>query len=205
MELDTFLASPRWEILQTVVAKPSSPMEIAEKLNITISYVSQQLKLLEAAGLVKKEKTGAFEKGKPRNLFSLSNEALYIIPLTKGLNKKKLFSLTEYHKIILRIWFLENSSLHYSVEKFFWKIEKYLEEIKSIYVDFSKLEPRVIIVLKEKTSKQKIDSRLKTTKMEYKILSIEEFSKLSAENLHMIYTDYSQKEEIEMKGGSEKE
>ena len=69
MELDSFLASPRWEILKIISERPSSPIEIGEKTKTTVSFVSQQLKLLEAAQIVSKEKTGAFEKGKPRNLF----------------------------------------------------------------------------------------------------------------------------------------
>ena len=63
MELDSFLASPRWEILKIISEKPSSPIEIAKKTKTTVSFISQQLKLLEAARIVSKEKTGAFEKG----------------------------------------------------------------------------------------------------------------------------------------------
>ena len=74
MELDSFLASPRWEILSLISERPSSPIELAEKTKTTVSFVSQQLKLLEAAQIVKKTKTGAFEKGKPRNLFSISQD-----------------------------------------------------------------------------------------------------------------------------------
>ena len=55
MELDSFLASPRWDILRIISENPYSPIEIAERTKTTVSFVSQQLKLLEAAGLVKKE------------------------------------------------------------------------------------------------------------------------------------------------------
>jgi len=92
MELDSFLASPRWEILQILTQKPSSPIEIAAKINTTVSFVSQQLKLLEAASLVKKARTGAVEKGKPRTLFLLSKEIAYIIHFQKISRKNKLLN-----------------------------------------------------------------------------------------------------------------
>lgn len=88
MELDSFLASPRWEILKIISEKPSSPIEIAKKTKTTVSFISQQLKLLEAARIVSKEKTGAFEKGKPRNLFSISKDVVYLTMLTKGFGEK---------------------------------------------------------------------------------------------------------------------
>ena len=58
MNYDSFLSTPRWEILQILAEKPSSPIEIAEKLGTTVSYASQQLTLLSAAGIVFKKKTG---------------------------------------------------------------------------------------------------------------------------------------------------
>jgi len=58
METDYLLSSARWDILKIISEKPSSPIQIAEKLNTTVSHVSQQLRLLEAAGLVTKKKTG---------------------------------------------------------------------------------------------------------------------------------------------------
>ncbi len=95
-------------------------MEIAERLQTTTSFVSQQLKLLEAAGLVKKEKTGAFEKGKPRSLFSISEESLYIIPLARNTPDKTLLKLTAEHKAIVNIWCLENKNLQDSIN-LFWQ------------------------------------------------------------------------------------
>jgi DNA-binding transcriptional regulator GbsR (MarR family) len=102
MELDSFLASPRWEILSLISERPSSPIELAEKTKTTVSFVSQQLKLLEAAQIVIKTKTGAFEKGKPRNLFSISKDFLYLIILTNGFSEKKQIDLDYYKKSILQ-------------------------------------------------------------------------------------------------------
>jgi DNA-binding MarR family transcriptional regulator len=69
MDIDSFFTSPRWKVLEILAKTPSSPMEISKQLNTSIAYISQQLKLLEAAGLVTKVRTRATERGKPRTLF----------------------------------------------------------------------------------------------------------------------------------------
>lgn len=153
MELDSFLASPRWEILQIISAQPSSPMEISEKLNTTVSYVSQQLKLLEATGLVKKERTGSVEKGKPRTLFSISNELVYLIPLSKEFTSKKAIYLGDYHKFILKIWFTEKEPLQKQLYSILFQIGDNLDKVKLVCVDLSKQTERILIITEEKPIK----------------------------------------------------
>jgi predicted transcriptional regulator len=165
MDFDIFLTSPRWEILKIIAEKPSSPVEISEKLKTTVSYVSQQLKLLDAANLLTKEKTGAFEKGKPRTLFGLSNELFYLTLLGKEVSIKKLVRLTEYHKSILKIWLLNDVSYHYPIEKIYWRLEESLEELEGIYIDNSNSIPKLIVISESKKLKQKIDDFTKTLKI----------------------------------------
>jgi DNA-binding transcriptional regulator GbsR (MarR family) len=132
MELDSFLASPRWEILKIISERPSSPLEIAEKTKTTISFISQQLKLLEAAQLVSKEKTGAFEKGKPRNLFSISKDFFYLTILTNGFSEKKLLSLGNYQKSMLKVWSLDDLNLQSFLEDILFKIKNNFDSIDAI-------------------------------------------------------------------------
>ena len=202
MDLDSFFTSPRWKILEILAKKPSSPLEISSQLNTSIAYISQQLKLLEAAGLITKEKTGIAEKGKPRTLFSLSNELLYMMLLTKNLTVKKLIHLTDYHKVILRIWLLEDLSLHYYIEKLYWKIEEELSEVKAIFFDNSSGKPKIIIFSNSKQLKQKIDSFFKEVKgrLEYSFFSENEIKKFSIDKLVPIY-DSNLFNKSELKGG----
>jgi len=183
MDFDSFLSSPRWEILQIIAKKPSSPMEIAEKLKTTVSYISQQLKLLDAAGLVIKKRTGTAEKGKPRTLFSISDELTYFIYLTKDFSGKKLIHVTDYHKTILKIWLLENADLHYYVEKLFWKLEEDLQEVEAIFIETS--ESKVLIVSEDKKLKQKIDlfAEKLEKRISYLFISKNQLKKFSSEFL----------------------
>jgi predicted transcriptional regulator len=157
MDFDMFLTSPRWEILQLIAEKPASPVELAQKLKTTVSYISQQLKLLDAAGVVKKERTGAVERGKPRTLFSISNELAYLTVLSSGFSNKKLLKVDEHHKAILKIWMVEDVSLHSYIERLYWNIWENPEDIEGIFINSS----GKIIVACSKRIKQDIENYLK--------------------------------------------
>lgn len=204
MDFDIFLTSPRWEILQIIAKKPTSPVEIAEKLNTTVSYISQQLKLLDAANLLKKEKTGEVLKGKPRTLFSLSEELLYITILTNNLAEKKLISITDHHKAILNIWSIKNSSFHYLLEKLYWKLEEDIDEIDGIYIEDSGIIPRYLVVTESKKIKLKIELYQKNlkNKIECNFTTKNNFKKYTQDLLIPIYQSIDIFQEL--KGGIEK-
>jgi len=182
MDFDSFLTYPRWELLKIITEKPSSPIELAEKLNTTVSYISQQLKLLDAAGLLVKKKTGAAEKGKPRTLFSLSNGLLYFSVLTNKFSEKKLIYVNDYHRTIIKIWLLKDSSFHYYIEKLFWKLEEDLSEVEGIFIEI-KASPNIIIVSESKKLKSKIDYFIKNIgkHMDYSFVSKNQLKPSSGE------------------------
>lgn len=189
MKLDSFLASPRWEILKIISERPSSPIEIAEKTKTTVSFISQQLKLLEAAQLVSKEKTGAFEKGKPRNLFSISKDLFYLIILTNGFGEKKSLDLEDYQKSILKIWSLENKSLQHFLEDLIYRIKNNLNEIDAIFLDLKKSNPLVIIFSEDKKIQQTVDtfSKKYEEKIKFEFYSFLDLNKINTSSFFQIY------------------
>jgi predicted transcriptional regulator len=189
MDLDLYFSSNRWDVLKILATSPSSPSEISEKLNTSVAYISQQLKLLEAAGLITKTKTGSVDKGKPRSLYSITNEVLYFASLARYNPSKKLIHLQGYQKVILRIWSLEDQDLHYYLEKFYWEIESYLEEIDSIHY----LDSKVIIVSNSKKIQTITNSFFKkiNKKINFSIISQLEFTKLSKDSAHTIYDSHN--------------
>lgn len=136
MDYESLFAQTRWQILGILAEQPLSPLELAQKINSTISHVSQQLKFLEATGLVKKQKIVNRDKGKPRMAFSLAGDFVHLSLLIKGLAQKRLLTLTEHHKAILKIWMLENARIHKHVERFYWDAEEHLPEIKALAADW---------------------------------------------------------------------
>lgn len=207
MELDSFLATPRWDILRIIIDKPSSPLKIAEEMGTTTSFISQQLKLLEAKGIVKKERTGEVEKGKPRSLFSITKEAVYITPLTKQLPSKKLIPLTREHKITLQIWGIENSKIQLALEKFFWKIQEHLDNIDAIAIYIKDDLAKIYIIPKNENATRQLNNIKEPREKDFDlrlISSVSPLLKLETGNLVPIYDPESMVLN-NLKGGLENE
>ncbi len=204
MDSDLFFSESRWKILEILATNPSSPLEISQKVKTSVAYVSQQLKLLEAANLIAKKKTGMAGKGQPRSVYTIVKEILYLTVLVKDKPAKKMIYLSDYHKIILKIWLLENSVSHYYIEKLYWKIEEDLKDIKSILVGNLKPKPSIFIVSDSKILKLKINSFLKEINhwLECSVISEQELKKTSRENLCSIYDSNFLVLEKEVKGGN---
>ena len=102
MDAETLLTGTKWNILKLLAKKNTSPQEIANNLNTTIANISQQLRLLETAGFVTKKRTGTAKPGKPRVLFSISDDYCMIILFTKGFAKKKLVRVSKEQKKVIQ-------------------------------------------------------------------------------------------------------
>jgi DNA-binding transcriptional ArsR family regulator len=205
MDYDTFFSSQRWAILDIIARKPSSPVEISEKLGTSVSYVSQQLKLLEAASLVVKTRTGAADKGKPRMLFSIAKEIAHVALLVKGQPEKKKMVLDDHHKIILNIWMLEKK-YHRFLERLYWKVEEDLADVGGIYFDSSLDKGKVILVCENKKVLSRAENYSKENKeVSFLAYSFGDFRKLKKDSLRVIHDpSFILMDEKNLKGGIEK-
>lgn len=208
MDLDSFLAAPKWDILKIISEKPSSPIEIADITKTTVSYVSQQLKLLEARGIVVKTKTGAYEKGKPRNVYSISHEFAHVSLLTHGFSDKKKILLDDHKKILLKIWLLENSLFHFPLEKFFVLIDDVLDLIGAIDCKQTKLNVQLTFYVTDK----KAISEIKLVAKSIPLIAclFEPLSALEKNSREALYSLYENSDILnrergkDMKGGSKR-
>ena len=185
MDIVTLFTEQRWNILKFLSEKKYSPLQLAEKSNTTMANISQQLRLLEASNLVKKEKISNRDKGKPRTLFSLSEDYAYLISAMNGFAGKKLKKLDNFHKILFRTWFLEDPNLEYYAEKFLWSIESCIKNIDLIIMKNEGNCVKVIIASKNpKSIEKKIrDTTIKNTDDKSKDFNIEIMTFEQAEKL----------------------
>ena len=102
MDIETLLTGTKWEIIELLSKEAISPMDLATKTNTTIANISQQLRLLQTAGLITKKRTGFGRPGKPRMLFSLAEDYALITIMSKGLAKKKLVRINQKQKEVLK-------------------------------------------------------------------------------------------------------
>jgi len=207
MDLDLFLAPPKWDLLKILAERPSSPIEIAEITKTTVSYVSQQLKLLEAIGVVEKTKTGAFEKGKPRSVYSVREDFVYFTVLSKNFADKKKLILTEHNKIVMRIWMLENHVFHLPLERFFLHIDGLLPNVSAVYCNILSNEIDLKIICDEKVrSKIEAETKKLDAKARVFFLTKDGLSKTDLDSLYTLFDpeDILKTGREKLKGGNEK-
>lgn len=194
MEFDNFLLEPRWKILEIIANNPSSPVKISEAIGTSVAYVSQQLKLLEAAKIVSRKRTKASDKGQPRIIYSISQDVFHITALMDKFPRKRKMSPTEKQKIVLKIWMIEKESLSYLSEKLFWKIEPRLEDVEDLFINIEKNE--IILVSKKSSMNTIVQNFLKevTGKISCKIL---QNGPKNTSGLYHIYHSSEENEEKE--------
>jgi len=153
MELEQLFTASKWEILQLLAEQPLSPLQIAERSSTTLANVSQQLRLLEMAGLVRSERIPNRDKGLPRIVYRLAGDQSYFIATTSDFAEKKLLKLSAYNKAILRIWFFEDPEVRYLLEKAFWAIEPKLASVERLGVHHAAGDAVEFCVVSDRLSK----------------------------------------------------
>jgi predicted transcriptional regulator len=135
MEQETLFTSSKWDILKCLEMGKKSPLELAKETNTSVANISQQLRLLELAGLVKSERISNRDKGLPRILYSIADNTSFVVASTPGFVNKKFIKLQDYQKCTLKIWFMDNQNLQRYVERFFWTLERNLDKIDVMVMD----------------------------------------------------------------------
>lgn len=147
----------RWNILQQLSRQSLSPLQLAGKTNTTIANISQQLRLLEAANLVKKCKIPNRDKGQPRTLFSLTDDYAYIVSLMDNFTQKKLVKLNEGQKSLLKILSIEDSDQRSKAEELYLKLREFNGKIEATALDLSE-NMVMFAVCSDKDMKKRLDS-----------------------------------------------
>lgn len=173
MDQETLFTSSKWDILQVLSKGQKSPLELARETKTSIANISQQLRMLELANIVKSERVGNRERGEPRLLYSLTGPTSYIITATPGLAEKKQLIMSVYDEATMRIWFVKDESTHYYLQRFFWEVEPKLDKIDAIIVKPEYNRIKVAIISDDADIKKELKSRdVKKSKSESKKLEI---------------------------------
>lgn len=98
MNVEKLLTATKWKILELLSVKPHSPTELANKIKTSTANISQQLRLLEAYDLVKKQQVEKISPVKPRFYYELVSDYALIIMFSKGSAVKKLIKINEQQK-----------------------------------------------------------------------------------------------------------
>lgn len=102
MEFEELFTGSRWAMLKELASKQMSETELASRLGTSLANISQQIRLLEAYGIVSKEKQVLEKKpGKPRKAYSLQKSFATISLVTENNVKKLAREITPIETIFL--------------------------------------------------------------------------------------------------------
>ncbi len=178
MDQETLFTASKWEILKSLSNGQKSPLELARETKTSIANISQQLRMLELANIVKSVRVGNRERGEPRLLYSLIGPLSYIISASPNFAEKKQLILTQYNEIIFRIWFVKDENAQYYLQKFFWEIESKLDKIEMIIVKSEYAKLRMIIISEDAELKKEIKSKdIKKSKNESRRIDVSVLTK----------------------------
>ena len=121
MELDLFFSNSKWEILRELSKKPSSPMELSQVFGTSVANISQQLRLMEAMGMVDKTKVKNSEKGKPRMIYEIKNDIIYLVRLGKNFAKKQYIKPEPQSNYIFNVISTQNKKDQFYLLRFFFE------------------------------------------------------------------------------------
>ena len=155
MDQSTLFTTSKWDLLQVLSDGEASPIELARKSRTSLANISQQLRLLELAGFVKSRRISNRDKGKPRVVYSLTDEFAFIVVAASRFVEKKFIKLSPPQKATLRCWFYPEASI-------VPYLESALPEIFSLHpaaIAFDPASSSFHAVASEKTRDAK-DSRL---------------------------------------------
>jgi DNA-binding HxlR family transcriptional regulator len=132
MDQETLFTATKWEILKLLEKGAHAPLEITKALGLSTANVSQQLRMLELAGLVVASRVPNRDKDQPRVRYRLAGNLSYVIAASDGFVDKRMLALTERNKIILRVWFIEAQRSRDIIERAVWAIEDSLHTISML-------------------------------------------------------------------------
>ncbi|MFA6072872.1 MAG: winged helix-turn-helix domain-containing protein [Candidatus Woesearchaeota archaeon] len=101
------IAGSKWQILKILSKSPQTPKQLAEKLGTTIANMSQQLKLLEAYGFLKKTRADKGPNSRKlkdlRVMYTLVKGKIWLTSIAPGNVKKKELKLTPDTSLMINL------------------------------------------------------------------------------------------------------
>ncbi len=135
-EDNSLFQGSKWELLQLIAEKPRDASELAKLKNTSLANITQQLKLLEAAGIIvssvaPKDKTKSRTRGKPKKVYRLNGSRALIMALTPLFSSKAIIKPTPFEAALLRVMLMNSSKKEEIIEKLL-QLYKYMKDIELI-------------------------------------------------------------------------
>ncbi|MBU1976299.1 MAG: hypothetical protein KKG59_07905 [Nanoarchaeota archaeon] len=155
MEYVPLLSGAKWNLLVALSKKPQSPKDLAIKTNTSITNVLQQLSILDAHGIVDKQKDKARGPGKPKTIYNLKKELIHSSVLMNNSASKNVVMLKNQDMIHLLMLnqlgagLFNNGEDAYYLTKFFLANEVLIRQSESIGYLQTKTDDIELLIIAE--------------------------------------------------------
>jgi DNA-binding Lrp family transcriptional regulator len=159
------IAGSKWQILKILSKNPQTPKQLADRLGTTIANMSQQLKLLEAYGFLKKVRADRGPNARKtkdlRVMYSLVKGKTWLINVMPGSVKRKELKQTPEITFLVNLLLLDLKEEHPFVLNFFLN-SSLMDYIDSIYhLKSDKSEINLLVITKKLEHFREAKSSLK--------------------------------------------
>lgn len=153
MEFEESLTNARWKILEALGKAERAASDIAAEEKLGLANVTQQLKLLEAYGFIKRsDATPPKQPGKPKRTYRLAQERGFIATIAAGGVMKHAFTLDEHHAVVLALLSYEKNDDHYFLEKYLLTTEELVLTCTAIaIIDSTQKEIHLLVLATPET------------------------------------------------------
>ncbi|MGV8161771.1 MAG: helix-turn-helix domain-containing protein [Candidatus Nanoarchaeia archaeon] len=147
------IAGSKWQILKILSKNPQTPKQLAEKLGTTIANMSQQLKLLEAYGFLKKTRADKGPSGRKnkdlRVMYTLVKNKTWVTTIGPGNVKKKEIRMDQSNNFLMNLLLLDLKEETPFVMSFFLthNLVEYIDS--AYYLDSKGTEIHLLIITKK--------------------------------------------------------
>lgn len=101
MDIDGLLNKSRWQLLALIAQQPQTPQELAKQSNTTTANISAQLRLLEAAQLVTRQRLRQRDAGQPRICYKLKPHQFFIAKIASQQAEKTYVTTSTVDDLII--------------------------------------------------------------------------------------------------------
>ena len=158
----------RWKLLKSLEDKPLTPKELSKKTKTTISNASQQLKLLEAYGYVKRNSIGGpnSRKDQDRRVVYYLTNTDYLVSIKQGVTNITKLQKEDYLEFIVNCIQSKITKLSELI-KFYFENEKTIKKCQGVFlIEESKNEIHLLVISPEveffrQNSKKEVQTKTK--------------------------------------------
>lgn len=129
----SFIFNPnRWNILEAISQGHTSATTIAKKLNISLAYIAQQLKLLEAYHYLKKEPPTTQTVGKPQTHYKITKDLILLAAINEKKVGMNVFKPPKRTQFLINTLFQNNELELYFLQKFYYLYESFIHSTQLV-------------------------------------------------------------------------